>query len=94
MVGVEDSSAGGLRHIRLSRARVVPAKSKSRIPPGKDVIVVDIGDSALAPHQRKSDKVYFYRVAGHSVPVPHFYLELLRQRLVDAALALSLVSTR
>ena len=29
---------------------------------------------------------YYYRQAGHSVPAPHFYLELLRQRLTSPVL--------
>lgn len=68
----------------------------SRIPPGKPVIVIDIGDSALAPHQcvhgggdaRKY--TYYYRQAGRSEPAPHFYLELLRQRLVSPVLEATL----
>ncbi len=66
--------------------------SSSRIPDGMVVLVVDFGDSSTAPHQRKSDKVYFYRAAGRSVPAPHFYLELLRQRLTEVKLKLVLAS--
>jgi hypothetical protein len=62
----------------------------SRIPPDKEVIVVDVGDSALAPHQSTRDKIYYYRSAGRSELAPHFYLELLRQRLVNPVLDLSL----
>ena len=70
---------------------VQPAPS-TRIPAGRIVIVVDVGDSALAPHQcahgggsaRKYS--YYYRQAGHSEPAPHFYLELLRQRLTNPVL--------
>jgi hypothetical protein len=73
--------------------RVIPAASvNSRIPSGSDVIVIDFGDSASAPHQRKSDKVYFYRAAGRSAPAPHFYLELLRQRLTEVRLSAELRS--
>jgi hypothetical protein len=52
--------------------------------------VIDVGDSAAAPHQSKRDHIYYYRVGGRSVPAPHFYLELLRQRLTHPALEFSL----
>jgi hypothetical protein len=74
------------------RAHVVQRSSPSRIPPGMDVVVVDVGDSALAPHQclRSGSGIsrltYYYRQAGRSEPAPHFYLELLRQRLVSPVL--------
>jgi hypothetical protein len=61
---------------------VLPAQP-SRIPVGTVVIVIDVGDSALAPHQSRRDGHYYYRQAGRSVPAPHFYLELLRNRLVS-----------
>jgi hypothetical protein len=78
------------------RVHVVQPSVSSRIPSGKQVIVVDIGDSALAPHQcahgggdaRKY--TYYYRQAGRSEPAPHFYLELLRQRLVSPVLEATL----
>ena len=34
----------------------------------------------LAPHQSESNKVYYYRAAGHSAPAPHHFLEVLRER--------------
>lgn len=74
------------------RVHVVVQSSNSRIPSGKQVLVVDVGDSALAPHQCADGggeaKKYFYyhRQAGRSEPAPHFYLELLRQRLVNPVL--------
>lgn len=74
---------------------VEPASESSRIPSGRQVIVIDVGDSALAPHQcMRSGRdaiqhVYYYRQAGRSVPAPHFYLELLRQRLVGPMLEAS-----
>lgn len=58
----------------------------SRIPPDREVIVIDVGDSALAPHQSKRDHRYYHRVGGRSLPAPHFYIELLRQRLTSATL--------
>jgi hypothetical protein len=74
---------------------VEPAAGGSRIPAGRQVIVIDVGDSALAPHQclrsggGAQQYVYYQRHGGHSVPAPHFYLELLRQRLVGPALEAS-----
>jgi hypothetical protein len=50
------------------------------------VIVVDVGDSAAAPHQSTRDRLYYRREGGHSMPAPHFYLELLRQRLTNPVL--------
>ncbi|MGH8509226.1 MAG: AlbA family DNA-binding domain-containing protein [Gammaproteobacteria bacterium] len=80
------------------RVHIVEPSALSRIPPAKPVIVIDIGDSALAPHQcahgggdaRKY--TYYYRQAGRSEPAPHFYLELLRQRLVSPVLEATLES--
>jgi hypothetical protein len=71
---------------------VEPAAVASRIPSGRQVIVIDVGDSAMAPHQcmrsgaDARSHVYYRRVAGRSEPAPHFYLELLRQRLVSPVL--------
>lgn len=69
--------------------------ASSRIPVGTEVIVIDVGDSPLAPHQcmhgggGASKHTYYYRQAGRSEPAPHFYLELLRQRLVNPVLEFS-----
>jgi hypothetical protein len=74
------------------RVHVVERSTPSRIPPGREVIVIDVGDSALAPHQcdHAGDDarrhVYYHRRAGRSEPAPHFYLELLRRRLVSPVL--------
>ncbi len=59
--------------------QVVPS-SPSGIPGGKVVIVIDVGDSDLAPHQNVSDHIYYCRVGSHSIPAPHFYLKILWQR--------------
>jgi hypothetical protein len=67
------------------RVHIVERSQSSRIPPERDVIVVDLGDSALAPHQSARDHTY-YRSAGRSLPAPHFYLELLRQRQTSPVL--------
>jgi hypothetical protein len=68
------------------RVHIVERSQSSRIPPERDVIVVDLGDSALAPHQSARDHTYYYRSAGRSLPAPHFYLELLRQRQTSPVL--------
>src|SRR5262245_52903673 len=59
---------------------VVPS-SPSGIPSGKVVIVIDVGDSNLAPHQNTSNHIYYFRVGGHSKPAPHFYLDILWRRV-------------
>ncbi|MHB8868885.1 MAG: AlbA family DNA-binding domain-containing protein [Thermoleophilia bacterium] len=80
------------------RVHVVERSTPSNIPADRDVIVVDVGDSALAPHQCLQDAggarkyTYYYRQAGHSVPAPHFHLELLRQRLVNPVIEVSFQS--
>ncbi len=72
---------------------VIPA-SPSTIPVGRVAIVVDVGDSALAPHQTEGRRSYFYREGGHSKPAPHFYLETLRNRLTNPTLVASPVELR
>jgi hypothetical protein len=79
------------------RVHVVERAEQSEIPVGRDVIVIDVGDSALAPHQcaygggGAQKHVYYYRQAGRSDHAPHFYLELLRQRLVNPTLEAEVV---
>jgi hypothetical protein len=72
------------------RVHTVIKSDPSRIPDGREVVVIDVGDSAAAPHQCKRDKVYYRREGGRSVPAPHFYLELLRQRLTSPTLDFTL----
>ncbi|WFU14422.1 ATP-binding protein [Bradyrhizobium sp. CB3481] len=74
------------------RVHVVERSDVSAIPDGRDVVVIDFGDSALAPHQSRRHTSYFYRSAGRSVPAPHFYLELLRQRMTAPDLEASLTA--
>jgi hypothetical protein len=82
------------------RVHVVQRAAVSRIPSDRDVIVVDVGDSALAPHQcargasGTSKYMYYYRQAGRSEPAPHFHLELLRQRLISAVLTADLTAVK
>lgn len=75
--------------LSLFRVHTVVPSSPSAIPAGKVVIVVDFGDSPLAPHQSTRDKKYYHRVAGRSEPAGHFYIELLRQRLTSPILVAS-----
>lgn len=74
------------------RVHVVERSNPSAIPNDRDIIVVDFGDSALAPHQSRRHTSYFYRSAGRSVHAPHFYLELLRQRMTAPDLEASLTA--
>lgn len=62
------------------RVHQVEPSIPSAIPSGKVVIVIDVGDSNLAPHQSIFAHIYYHRVGGHSTPAPHFYLETLRGR--------------
>jgi hypothetical protein len=76
------------------RVHLVLRSDPSRIPPDREVVVVDVGDSTLAPHQSSRDKTYYHRRAGRSERAPHFYLELLRQRLVNPVLDLALIKVK
>jgi hypothetical protein len=73
------------------RVHEVEPAPQSNIPAGKVILVVDVGDSVLAPHQSESARVYYYREGGHSKPAPHFYLETLRNRLTRPMLTATLV---
>ncbi len=74
------------------RVHAVAPATHSAIPAGREIVVIDIGDSTLAPHQSRRETQYYYRSGSHSLPAPHFYLELLRQRLTNASLDFSLRS--
>jgi hypothetical protein len=74
------------------RVHAVVPSTPSQIPADRELIVIDFGDSGLAPHQSTRNHVYYYRSAGRSVPAPHFYLELLRQRLTNPTLDFELSS--
>jgi predicted HTH transcriptional regulator len=60
------------------RVHVVERSTPSRIPTGREVVVIDIGDSALAPHQCNQaghgvqQYAYYHRRGGRSEPAPHF----------------------
>jgi len=52
----------------------------STIAAGKDIFVIQVGDSSLAPHQA-SDNVYYGRVGGKSKPLGHrMILDILNRR--------------
>lgn len=73
---------------------VVKDAVASVIPAGKVLIVIDVGDSRLAPHQANfppDRPQYYYRQGGKSVAAPHHYLEALRNRLTAAVLEAHLV---
>ncbi|MBB6224987.1 AlbA family DNA-binding domain-containing protein [Rhizobium leguminosarum] len=72
------------------RVHSVAPAATSKIPAGRELLVVDFGDSSLAPHQSRRHLQYFYRSGSHSSPAPHFYLELLRQRLTNPSLDFTL----
>ena len=61
------------------RAHEVKREASTTIPANRTVIVIEFGNSNLAPHQSVKDNLYYYRVGGHSKPAP-FYLETLRGR--------------
>lgn len=82
----------GLVAYRLEDFRVHEAipDEPSSIPGGKVLIVIDVGDSALAPHQTSGTCAYYHREGGRSCPASHFYLEMLRNRLTAPVLTATL----
>lgn len=62
------------------RIHEVEPDAPTSIPASRVIVVIEISDSHLAPHQSVKDNLYYYRVGGHSKPAPHFYLEMLRGR--------------
>jgi Putative DNA-binding domain len=74
------------------RVHEVEPAALTAIPPGRVLLVIDVGDSVLAPHQAEVGRTYYYREGGHSKPAPHFYLETLRNRLTRARLSVSLAA--
>ena len=62
------------------RVHEVEPDDPSQIPSNSLLIVIDVGDSVLAPHQDVETKHYFHRVGSNSEPAPHHVLELLRGR--------------
>jgi hypothetical protein len=69
--------------------QVIRDSTGSAIPAGKELFVIDVGDSRLAPHQASyppDRPQYFYRQGGKSIAAPHHFLEALRNRLTFAIL--------
>lgn len=54
------------------RVHEVEAGTPTAIPSGCVVLVIDVGDSVLAPHQAEVSRTYYYREGGHSKPAPPF----------------------
>jgi predicted HTH transcriptional regulator len=65
-----------LHNLRVSEMVLSP-ETALRIGTEKAVIVIDVFESDLAPHQSTTDHHYYYRVAGTSKPAPHHYLAFL-----------------
>lgn len=76
---VEQSVEYPIRHFQVHR---IPFANE----PAMSVFVVAIEDSPAAPHQAKEERIYYYRIDGHSKPAPHFHVELLRNRMTKAVL--------
>ena len=80
--------------LREFRVHTVERAASSQIPPNKELIVVDVGDSSLAPHQCRSTLYYYWRQGSHSKPAPNYFLENLRSRLIGPSLRAELVGAR
>jgi hypothetical protein len=72
---------------------VIPTEGASAVPPGTVVLVVDVSGSR-ANHQSTSDRVFYHRVGGHSVPASSAYLEERRARLTQPHLVGVVVGLR
>jgi hypothetical protein len=59
------------------------------LPADKTVLVINIPDSPLAPHQCVHNRMYYCRQSGHSNPAPHNLIDLLRHRPSAATLSAS-----
>lgn len=71
-------------HYRNFEIHRVPISGRT----GESVLVVRFDDSPMAPHQSLADTNYFYRLPGHCVPAPHFYIELVRGRYTKAVVVI------
>lgn len=76
----------------------ISSYSVHRLPRQNDnsqsIFVVAVEDSLLAPHQAKDERQYYYRIDGHSIPAPHFHLELLRNREVKSILSAEVIDVK
>ncbi|WP_447979032.1 AlbA family DNA-binding domain-containing protein [Candidatus Nitrospira bockiana] len=66
--------------LREFRVHTVEKTASSLIPPGRQVIVIDVEDSPEL-HQARDGR-YYYRAGGRSEIARHSYLERRRQRLL------------
>ncbi|QDU25802.1 Divergent AAA domain protein [Anatilimnocola aggregata] len=76
---VEQSVDQPIRSFRVYRIPFTGDKSKG-------AYLIHIQDSPAAPHQAKEERQYYYRIGAHSLPAPHFHLELLRNRFTKSVL--------
>lgn len=78
---------------RISVDRPISAFEVHRLPFRDEgphsIFVIDVKDSPLAPHQARELVAYYYRTDGHTIPAPHFHLELLRNRFTKATLSVA-----
>lgn len=75
-----------LSHFRIHE---VPPTPCSIVSGDRGLLVIEMDDSPIAPHQSTHDHYYYYRVGSHSKPAPHFWLETLRNRVVKPSFASS-----
>lgn len=76
---VEQSVEHPIRHFHIHQVGFAGDTSNA-------IFVVELEDSPAAPHQAKAEKIYYYRIDGHSKPAPHFHLELLRHRFTKSVI--------
>lgn len=69
------TNASVLPNLQNFKIHTVPIENSK----GDCIYVIEIGDSALAPHQA-SDQKYYTRIPGHSIPATHFQVDLLFKR--------------
>jgi hypothetical protein len=79
---VEQSVEYPIRHFRV---HPIPVTGQ----PEENIFAIEIDDSPAAPHQAKDERIYYYRIDGHSKPAPHFHVELLRNRMTRAVLEIT-----
>jgi hypothetical protein len=68
-----------LQHFRVTEMELCD-ETQNDIGSDKAVVVIDVLDSEIAPHQCVTDKRYYYRVSSKSEPAPHHYLAFLWSR--------------
>jgi hypothetical protein len=67
---------------KLNVYSIIGKSPESTILPDRALYVVEIGDSALAPHQSIIDHIYYGRVGGRSLPLGHrMVMDIINRRL-------------